>query len=62
LSEDTLPLKKAPLRLFLSVLPIYTAMFLPFPVMAAQAVNFVACGQVGFPRGLLPVAGEAVPH
>ena len=29
--------------------------------MAAQNVNFVACGQVGFPHGLLLVANEAVP-
>ena len=29
--------------------------------MAAQNVNFVAYGQVGFPRGLLLVANEAVP-
>ena len=30
--------------------------------MAAQNVNFVACGQVGFPRFLLLVADEAVSH
>ena len=29
--------------------------------MAAQNVNFVACGQVGFPHRLLLVANEAVP-
>ena len=29
--------------------------------MAAQNVNFVAYGQVGFPRRLLLVANEAVP-
>lgn len=29
--------------------------------MAAQNVNFVACGQVGFPNRLLLVANEAVP-
>ena len=29
--------------------------------MAAQNVNFVACGQVGFPHKLLLVANEAVP-
>ena len=31
-------------------------------MMAAQNVNFVAYGQVGFPRKLLLVANEAVPH
>jgi len=30
--------------------------------MAAYNVNFAAYGQVVFHRGLLPVAGEAVPH
>jgi hypothetical protein len=35
--------------------------FLGIIKMAAQNVNFVACGQVGFPHGLLLVANEAVP-
>jgi hypothetical protein len=38
-----------------------TFMFLGQIKMAAQNVNFVACGQVGFPHGLLLVANEAVP-
>jgi hypothetical protein len=40
--------------------PLEPGVLLQKNMMAAKKVNFAACGQVGFPRSLPPVAGRAV--